>query len=276
MDNNQLSVLMVVCEKDSYKYLEESLFSIYNQSHKPEEVILIKNGYFNEVYLKSIEKKFLKKLNLKIYSLQKNYGLAYALNYGLSKCKYELVARMDPDDISLSNRFLLQLEFMKKNPHIVASSAWIEEFSEDLMISKGIRKTPLGDITLENKYAKSRSPLNHIPSILRKSIILKLGGYPNFLKGQDYALWALILVNGYTIKNIPKVLAKVRSSSSTTDRRGILRLYSEIPLLIYQYKISFLNLHEFIFSLILRITIRLLPFGLRKIIFKNLRVKVDL
>ena len=268
-----ISVLMVICEKDKYKYLKEALFSIYNQTLQPEEVVLIINGYFKEVYLRSINETFGNLLKLEIFTLEENYGLAYALNYGLSKCKNELVARMDPDDISLPDRFEIQRAFMYKHPNIAASSAWIEEFTEDLKISKGIRTTPLGEITINNKYAKLRSPLNHIPSILKRSIIMKIGGYPNFKKGQDYALWSLILVNGYSLKNIPLVLAKIRSSTHNTDRRGIERLFSEIPLLVFLYKIQFLNLYEFIFSLTLRIIMRLLPYSLRKVIFKMLRVK---
>ena len=40
------------------------------------------------------------------------------------------------------------------------SGSDIEEFNEDLTESKGVRTTPLGDINIDNKYAKLRSPLN--------------------------------------------------------------------------------------------------------------------
>ena len=67
----------------------------------------------------------------------------------------------------------------------------------------------------------------------------------------------------------------MRSSSSKTDRRGIKRLYSEIPLIFYQYKISYLSLYEFIFSLTIRVTMRLLPYQIRKLVFKKLRSKAE-
>ena len=271
----KLTVLMVICAHDNYDYLKQSIKSICNQKMKPSELVLVINGYLRKNYLRDISKNFSSMINLKIFTLKKNHGLAYALNFGLSKCESELIARMDPDDISLPGRLITQYEFMKKNPNIAVSSAWIEEFSEDFKESKGIRTTPMGEIKLENKYAKLRSPLNHIPAIIRKSIILKVGGYPNFKKGQDYALWSLLLVNGYSIYNIPEVLAHVRSSSFKTDRRGISRLYHEIPLLFYQYRISFLSFYEFIFSLTIRVIMRLLPYQLRKIVFKRLRLKVE-
>ena len=129
---------------------------------------------------------------------------------------------------------------MLNNPHLAASSAWIEEFNEDLTESKGVRTTPLGDINIDNKYAKLRSPLNHIPAIIRKSIILKIGGYPNFKKGQDYALWSLVLVKGYKLRNIGKVLAKVRSSSLKLTEE-VLKDY------ILKYQLFF-SIQNFIFK----------------------------
>lgn len=266
---------MVVCESDNYTYLKQSIQSIIDQTLKPSEVILIINGYFEAQNVDDLKNEFSNKIELGIYNLDNNYGLAYALNFGLSKCNFDLVARMDPDDISLPERFEMQYSLMLNNPHLAASSAWIEEFNEDLTESKGVRTTPLGDINIDNKYAKLRSPLNHIPAIIRKSIILKIGGYPNFKKGQDYALWSLVLVKGYKLRNIGKVLAKVRSSSSKTDRRGIKRLYSEIPVIYFQYKISYLSLYEFIFSLTIRVTMRLLPYKIRKLVFKKLRSKAE-
>ena len=266
-----ISVLMVFCENDDAKYLEECLDSLSNQTLRPNEVVIIQNGPIKDFNLERLTNNFLAYFPVVIKYLNLNYGLAYALNFGLKYCSYELIARMDPDDISLPERLEKQANFMNDNSHLAASSAWIEEFSNDLQYSKGIRYTPVGEITFLNKYAKLRSPLNHVPSILRKSIIEKVGGYPDFKKGQDYALWSLLLMNGYKLANLDMVLAHIRSSSEKTDRRGFTRLYSEIPLLFYQYKIGFLNIFELIYSLFIRISIRIIPYNLRKKVFAMLR-----
>ena len=44
--------------------------------------------------------------------LEQNVGLAAALNEGLKYCKYELVARMDTDDIAMPERFEKQYAFI--------------------------------------------------------------------------------------------------------------------------------------------------------------------
>ena len=44
----------------------------------------------------------------RVFSLEENVGLGKALNYGVQCCKYDLIARMDTDDIAVPNRFELQ------------------------------------------------------------------------------------------------------------------------------------------------------------------------
>ena len=92
---------MVVCESDNYTYLKQSIQSIIDQTLKPSELILIINGYFEAQNVDDLKNEFSNKIELGVYILDNNYGLAYALNFGLSKCNFDLVARMDPDDISL-------------------------------------------------------------------------------------------------------------------------------------------------------------------------------
>ncbi len=41
--------------------------------------------------------------------ISKNKGLGEALRVAIENCTYELIARMDSDDIAVSNRFELQL-----------------------------------------------------------------------------------------------------------------------------------------------------------------------
>ena len=53
-----------------------------------------------------------------------NQGLAKALNEGLKYCQYNLVARMDSDDISLPDRFLKQINYFKINKNIDILGGW--------------------------------------------------------------------------------------------------------------------------------------------------------
>jgi glycosyltransferase involved in cell wall biosynthesis len=270
--NNKCSIsfLMVVSPSDEFSFFVESVESMVNQTLPPDEIVIIINGAVSINFIS-----FINDLSARVKTvclhLKYNYGLAYALNVGLEACNNDLVARMDPDDVSLTSRLEIQCKFMNSNPHLAASSAWIEEKDWLLERSIGVRKPSCVEIDLNNRYSKIRSPLNHIPSIYRKKIILAVGGYPDFKKGQDYALWGLLLVNGYILGNIPQVLAHVRAVSDGNDRRGVSRLKSEIPLLLFLYRIKFLSLYELLKSVLYRASLRVMPFFIRRIVYRRLR-----
>ena len=110
----KFSVLLSVFEKDNNNHLSKCLESIWDkQSIKPNEIIIIKDGILDE-YKDNLLTKFQNKAKekIRVISLEKNLGLGNALNVGLNKCNYDIVARMDADDIAMSNRFELQLKFM--------------------------------------------------------------------------------------------------------------------------------------------------------------------
>ena len=61
-------------------------------------------------------------LNITRVQIERNEGLAKALNKGLTFCEYDLIARMDADDTCESQRFEKQYNYLKKNTDIAALS----------------------------------------------------------------------------------------------------------------------------------------------------------
>ena len=45
---------------------------------------------------------------------RKNQGLGLALRYGVLQCQYDIIARMDTDDLAVPDRFEKQLQLMEK------------------------------------------------------------------------------------------------------------------------------------------------------------------
>src|SRR5690554_4009483 len=120
-----ISILASVYSKERPEYLEESLQSLTQQSMKDFEVILVEDGPLS-TQLEEVIRKFKEKLPLISVKLEKNMGLARALNEGLLHCKFNLIARMDTDDIALPHRLQIQKKFMDDNPQIAVCSSWIE------------------------------------------------------------------------------------------------------------------------------------------------------
>ena len=101
----QFSVLLSLYYKEKGEYLRQSLDSIFNQTLKPDEVILVEDGPLTEALYEVLSEYSNIYSNFKIVRLEKNGGLGNALNIGLAHCSFDLVARMDTDDIAKPDRF---------------------------------------------------------------------------------------------------------------------------------------------------------------------------
>lgn len=265
------SVLMSLYNKELPTNLDSSLASVWDsQILKPSEIVLVIDGEIND-RLKSIVDKWKLKLDEKLVlvPIKENIGLAKALNLGLLSCKYDLIARMDTDDISIDDRFQTQIPFMVSNPDISASGMYIIEF-DDIDNTETEIKLPLSHNELY-QYCKLRSPLCHPVVVFRKSIILKVGGYPEFRLGQDFAMWSRLLTCNYKISNLPHFGLKLRADNDFYKRRGFESFKSEVKVIKFQKEIGLINWFEMLVSISSRLVIRTVPVFLKKIIYKKAR-----
>ena len=67
---------------------------------------------------------------MKVLKTTTTKTLSEALNLGLNHCTQELVARMDPDDVSHPDRFQRQAGIFTVNREISILGSWIAEFRE--------------------------------------------------------------------------------------------------------------------------------------------------
>lgn len=265
---HEFSVLMTTYKNDSPDYLKEAISSIYqNQNVKPSEIILIADGPL-PIELKNVIQTQEKEISiLKFFELEKNHGLAYALNFGIDLCNYELIFRMDSDDISLPNRFEKQISFMSLHPNIDICGSFVDIIEPETKKYLSTRKVPLEQNTIY-QYSKKRSPMNHPSVVFRKKTIINNNYYPLFKKSQDYALWSKLLVNNVNFQNIPEVLVHMRGGDSLMNRRGVGYLFNEIKVISYQRSIGFLNNIEFLRNILLRTIFRIAPNSIKKVLYK--------
>ena len=268
--NIGFSVLISVYNNDKPEWLSEALRSIYHyQTLKPSEIVIVIDGPINEKLYAVIEK-FSNEIGIvKRIALRRNMGLFFALNEGLKHCSNEIVARMDADDISLPYRFEVQIKKMLENPRIAVLGSYIEEYDEKMENIIGIRKVPVTYFDVI-RFSKKRSPVNHVTAVLRKSIVLSVGGYPPIKNFEDYALWCNIIKNGYIICNIPEILVKVRGGVSLLKRRsGLEYLRKEIKLIKYLKEIEFYTYKDILLYSFPRLMTRLLPEKAIQFIYTN-------
>ena len=271
----KFSVLMSVYDKEKPQYLEQALYSVLNQTLMPNEVLLVKDGKLNkelEEVINKVKKEYPNILNILAFS--ENRGLGLALNDGLKACKYDIVFRMDTDDISKNNRFEKQIKVFKdKDIAIVGTN--IEEFDENMENSLSIKSVPETSLEI-SKYVKKRNPFNHMSVAYRKSIILEVGSYEDVRYFEDYYLWCKVLKK-YKGYNIQECLIDVRAGKSMFKRRGGFSYVKNI--ISFEKKIlklGTINYFEFIINVIERTLIAIFPSDLRSFFYNTfLRKHID-
>jgi len=268
----KFSVLMSIYYKEQASYFDRCMQSIWDkQSIKPNEIILVEDGQLtDELYIIiDIWKKKIGNI-LKIIPLKENVGLGDALNWGLQKCTYNLVARMDTDDIALSCRFEKQIKVFE-NYDIDICSSWVSEFDTDENEIISYRRLPESndEITI---YSKKRCPINHPAVMYKKAIIQDAGGYKKMMWFEDYYLWSRMILNGAKFYNIQEVLVNMRAGYGQLERRsGLQYAISEASLQKEFLNSGFINYFEFIRNVIIRFTARVVPKFIIKLIYQKLR-----
>ncbi|MDE6753259.1 MAG: glycosyltransferase [Muribaculaceae bacterium] len=270
--DNKFSVLMSVYKNDKPEYLKQAIDSIsIEQSLKPDEIVLVVDGPVPEslnIMIQNLSKAL---SSLKVIPLKENVGLGKALNIGMEHVSNELVARMDSDDISLSDRFEKQLPFMIENKDIAVCGGQMSEFIDHPDNIVGYRYVPL---TFDEcrKYYRDRDPLNHVTVMMRKSAVMEAGNYLPWHLDEDTYLWGRILEKGFKIANINDVLVNVRVGKEMYARRGGWKYFkSDVGILKWKLNHGLTDKPRFLYNYIVRFSVQvLMPNRLRSFVFKKL------
>lgn len=213
------SVLMTVYQKDNPKYFRQSLDSMLTQTVAPAEVVIVTDGPITDELqnvIDQLDKEYPNIINE--VKLEKNVGLGTALRIGVPKCKHELIARMDSDDISLPDRCRLQLEAFANNPDLDIVGYSIKEFLESVDNIVSERKVPITNEDIY-KFSKLRDPFNHPTVMFRKEKVLLSGNYGDYRKNQDTDLWIKLLSNNAVCMNLKEDQFRFRFDEKTYARR---------------------------------------------------------
>lgn len=261
------SILMSVYDKENPNHLEESFLSIINQTYQPSEIVIVKDGPLNEK-LDAVIDKYVKIFStIKVVPLGENVGLGKALNIGLKYCSYDIVARMDADDISERYRFEKQINFLLTNINIAVVGSNLHEFNimpHDLNSFKNLPENH-NEIVQFSKY---RCPINHPTVMFRKEAIIEAGSYQTTFP-EDYDLWLRVIAKGYKLHNLQEHLLHFRRGNMIAKRKGIKYIKNEVCFFFQAYKLKQLSLWQLCANLFIKIPVRLLPSSVLSIVYSN-------
>lgn len=273
--NQSYSVLMSVYMKEKAEYLQKSMESIFAQTILTNDFVLVCDGPLGDelnAVIEAMQKQYPEILH--VVRLEQNMGLGRALNYGLKRCRNELVARMDSDDISRIERCEKQLRVFIENPTVTIVSGSVEEFDETPEKVTVQRALPETHEEIY-EFAKRRNPFNHPCVMYKKSAVEAAGGYKDFYLLEDYYLWVRMLLNGSKGYNLQEPLLWMRAGAGMYKRRsGWKYVQSQKNLFRYMRQSSFITYRQELENKILRIVAGILPNAIRKKVYeKKLRIK---
>jgi GT2 family glycosyltransferase len=145
-------------------------------------------------------------------------NLVAALNLGLSRARGEFIARMDSDDVSLSNRFARQVEYLREHPDIAVVGSAITLIDAAGAVIREI-DYPLAPAKIDRFLIEVGCAVAHPTSMARREAILSVGGYRDlFQHAEDYDLW-LRVAGRHSLANLPDRLLRYRHHDSKDSLR---------------------------------------------------------
>ena len=265
------SLLIAIYAGDRPEFFAHAFTStVNNQTRRPDEVVVVQDG--------PIPPELSDCLNALIatspvpvvhVTLPDNLGLGPALVAGLARCSYDVVARMDADDVSEPTRFAEQLPLLEAGADIVGTG--LREFVHDPADPADLlgTRTPPTDPGQIARSARFHDPFNHPTVVYRRRAVQAAGGYQDLPLMEDYLLFARMIAAGARPANLAQPLVNYRVGAGAYARRGGLKLLrSELSLQRRLRRLGFTTPLQYGRNLVVRGGYRLIPEGLRRVAYR--------
>jgi glycosyltransferase involved in cell wall biosynthesis len=204
MKNTPLPLISVImtfynCEN----YLDLSILSILNQTFSDFELIIIDDASTDNS--ESVVTKYLQGDPRIIYiKNDANKWIVANLNFWISISRWQYIARMDGDDISLIDRLQKQLSILESNPEI--DIVWTQQSlidSSGNVVWELLKPVSTIEIT---KNAFLFQVMNHPTLLGKKSIFDKFQYREEFREFEDTDLFMRMFLSGVQWYNLPEKL----------------------------------------------------------------------
>ena len=243
--------------------------TVVDQSRRPDEVVVVQDGPVDTALGDTLaELVAASPVPVQHLRLEDNVGLGPALDQGLAACSHDVVARMDADDVSLPQRFAVQLPLIEAGADIVGSA--LLEFVDDVGQVDEVRIPPT-DPEWIRSAARFRDPFNHPTVVYRRQAVLRAGGYQDLPLMEDYLLFAKMLATGAEPANVEEPLVYYRVGAGAYARRGGFALLRSEVALQRAFRAQGLTTRlEYLRNLVVRGGYRLVPTRLRRLAYRRL------
>lgn len=262
---------MTVYQSDNPMHFRDAALSIFvNQTLKAVIFKIIVDGPICDKLNLEIIRFKESYSNCHVVYLKENLGLSNALNKGIDEMQFDVdyIIRTDADDISFNCRIEKQIQYMEDNPEVGIASGQVEIFLNGPENVIGSRCLPLGDCLVE--FMKSRTPLNHSCSIIRRSALDEIRYPDTRLPFEDWWICLRFAKKGWKIGVIDQILMSFRGGEDMLKRRhGWGYLKKEYTFFKQIKKEGLMNSKQILKNILLRSIVRLAPKSFFNMIYRT-------
>lgn len=198
--------------------IKKAVESILNQSYTNFELIICDDASTDDT-LEIITDMAAKDKRIVIISNKVNSGLNISLNKCIEAAHGKYIARMDDDDLSVHNRFEMQVEFLEGHPEYAIVGCSKRYFDEHGIWGQAKAKTCPTIVDVFTSHAFS-----HPTVMMRRDALQAVGMYSTDKinrRGQDYDLWCKLYLAGFKGYNLPDYLFDYYESKTSVSRRKL-------------------------------------------------------
>ena len=261
------ALLLSVYDGDRPDYIRRAFRSaVDDQIVRPDQVVIVRDGPVREELAECLDDlRATSPVPVTFVPLARNGGLGPALDQGVAASWFDVIARMDADDVAMPHRFEVELPLIL-NADIVGSG--LLEFVQDTDDIVGQRVPPT-DPEQIHRYARMHDPFNHPTVVYRRHAVQAAGGYGDLPLMEDYALFARMLDNGVRAINVAEPLVFYRVGTDSFKRRGGTKLLcSELRLQREFRKQGFTSPAQYVRNVLVRGGYRLIPWWCRRAVYR--------
>ena len=222
--NNQPLVSIVIPCYNHENFVQDSIQSVIDQTYQNIELIIIddgsKDGSVEKIQemIPTCQKRFVRFE----FRYRPNKGLSATLNEALQWCRGEYYSAIASDDMMCSDKIKSQIEFFLKDENINIEGVFggyelIDNTNKiiDIKLKKG-RSYTFNDLLMHNFDLPAPTALLRLESVIR------LGGYNEELKIEDWYMWLKLTESGAELLYISQILVKYRSHDNNTSKNLVL------------------------------------------------------
>ena len=206
---DKISILLPVFNDE--KFIKRAVDSVLNNSYSNYELIIVNDGSSDNSIdvINSIKDERIKVFN------KSNSGLIETLNYGLKKCKNEIIMRMDGDDEIDKEKISIQLSsFYNSNSILLGTGGSI---IDNMSKFKSLVNVPENNTSILKKMRKMQPSIIHASIMFYKDAIIKSGSYDEkFSVAEDYELFYRLSRIG-ELSNIDIPLYNIRKNEENVS-----------------------------------------------------------